>query len=95
MGWNLRVGVWGLRGGGRAGQDRAGHSRGVEAARDVGLVDHGEEFEVGTAGPVAVGFAEVDVQKGFVLDRAHGAVLVFYLMVMRGSNSVLRSRLSR
>lgn len=51
----------------------------MEAARDVGLVDHGQEFEVGPAGPVAVGFAEVDVQEGFVLDWAHGAGLLFLL----------------
>lgn len=65
------------------GQGRAGYSRGVEAARDVGLVDHGQEFEVGSAGPVAVGFAEVDVQEGFVLDWAHGAgfTLCFLLML--------------
>ena len=35
--------------------------RGVEAAGDVGVVDEGEELLVGAAGPVAVGFAEVDV----------------------------------
>lgn len=29
----------------------------MEAAGDVGVVDEGEEFFVGAAGPVAVGFA--------------------------------------
>ena len=43
----------------------------MEAARDVGLVDHGQELEVWTAGPVAVGFAQVDVEEGFMLDGAH------------------------
>jgi len=74
MGWNLRLGL-GFATGDRAGQGGTGDSRGVEAARDVGLVDHGEEFEVGPASPVAVGLAEVDVQEGFVLDGAHGVVL--------------------
>jgi len=73
MGWSLRLGL-GFATGDRAGQGGTGDSRGVEAARDVGLVDHGEEFEVGPASPVAVGLAEVDVQEGFVLDGAHGAV---------------------
>lgn len=74
------LGNWGFARKGRAGQ---GTHEGVEAARDVGLVDHGQEFEVGSAGPVAVGFAEVDVQEGFVLDWAHGAgfTLCFLLML--------------
>ncbi len=51
-------------------------SRGVEAAGDVGLVDHGEELEVRTARPVAIGFSQVDVDQGFVLDGPHVVVLL-------------------
>lgn len=45
--------------------------RSVEAAGDVGMVDEREEFFVGAAGPVTVGFAQVDIDEGFVLDGGH------------------------
>ena len=57
----------------------------MESAGDISDVNEREQLFIWTAFQVAEAFAEVDVEKSFVLDGAHGCMLTIRLGWVVGS----------